>query len=410
VFYGWFIAAAAFFTLLITVGVPFYGMPFFYDYFIREFGWTRAETSSGIALATILIQPVAGLMLHRYSTRKLILFGAFMLLVALVGFGLGNGSLLLYYLSWGAFMVGYIYSGPLPQQVLLTQWFRRNRGLAIGLSYLGIGLGGAISQKYVALPLIVAFGWRTALMLMGASMILLLPVLLLVVRDRPADKGLYPDGADGPAPDSAVPSLTFRQLLGRRGFWLLAIGSCMSIGAIGSINQHMKLMFQDARISSSEVADTTFWILISSLLGRVVMGWLADRFNKKLIMLAAYLFVAAPVPLLLIIDRPGIPLAFALSFGFGLGADYMLIPLMGAHMFGPNSLARVMGIVLPTDSIGQACCPLLLGLLRDRFGNYHYGIAVTIALAFGGALAISLLPGDLHRGTRTSSVGPPAAI
>jgi MFS family permease len=144
VFYGWYIAAAAFVTLLITVGVPFYGMPFFYDYFIREFGWTRAQTTSGIALATILVQPAAGLLLHRYSTRKLILFGAGMLLVSLAAFGLGNGSLLLYYLAWCAFMIGYIYAGPLPHQVLLTHWFRRNRGLAIGLSYLGLGLGGAL--------------------------------------------------------------------------------------------------------------------------------------------------------------------------------------------------------------------------------------------------------------------------
>jgi len=393
-FYGWRIAAAAFFTLLITVGVPFYGMPFFYDYFIHDFGWTRAQTSSGIALATILIQPVAGLLLHRFSTRKLILFGGGMLLVSLVSFGLGNGSLLLYYFSWCSFMVGYIYSGPLPHQVLLTQWFRKNRGLAIGLSYLGLGLGGAISQKYVALPLIHAFGWRTALMLMGSSMLLLVPVLIFVVRDRPSDMGLYPDGAAGPAPDSVAPSLTFAELLRRRGFWLLAAGSCMSIGAIGSINQHMKLMFQDARLSSSQVADTTFWILIASLIGRVAMGWLADRFSKKLVMLAAYLFVAAPLPLLLIVNRPGMPMLFALLFGFGLGADYMLIPLMGAHLFGPNSLARVMGVVLPTDSIGQACFPFLLGVLRDHFGNYDTGIGVAIALAFGGAFAVALLPAE----------------
>jgi MFS family permease len=410
VFYGWYIAVAAFLTLLITVGVPFYGMPFFYDYFIREFGWTRAQTSAGIALATILIQPAAGLLLHRFSTRKLILFGSGMLLVALAAFGLGNGSLLLYYLSWCAFMIGYIYSGPLPHQVLLTQWFSRNRGLALGLSYLGLGLGGAISQKYVALPLIRAFGWRAALVLMGGSMLLLVPVLLFVVRDRPADKGLYADGADGPPPENSAPSQTFGQLLRCRAFWLLAAGSCMSVGAIGSINQHMKLMFQDAGLSESTVADTTFWILISSLAGRVAMGWLADRFNKKLVMFAAYLFVAAPVPLLFIIDWPGMPLLFALLFGFGLGADFMLIPLMGAQLFGPNSLARVMGIVLPTNSIGQTCFPFLLGVLRDRFGNYSYGLAVVVALGFGGALAVALLPGRPGIGGRNTELAATANL
>ena len=99
-FYGWYIAASAFLTLLVTVGVPFYGMPFFYDHFIAEFGWTRAQTTSGIALATILIQPLGGLLVHRFSPRKLILFGAAMLLLALALFGMQTGSLLLYYAAW----------------------------------------------------------------------------------------------------------------------------------------------------------------------------------------------------------------------------------------------------------------------------------------------------------------------
>jgi MFS family permease len=401
VFYGWYIAAVAFVTLLITVGVPFYGMPFFYDYFIHDFGWTRAQTTSGIALATILIQPVAGLLLHRYSTRRLILFGSGMLLVALSGFGLGTSSLLLYYMTWCAFMVGYIYSGPLPHQVLLTHWFRKNRGLAIGLSYLGLGLGGALSQKYVALPLIQAFGWRTALLLMGGSMVLLTPLLLLVVRDKPSDKGLYPDGADAPPPEAKACPDEFGELLRHRSFWLLAAGSCMSIGAIGSINQHMKLIFQDARLSAAVVADTTFWILISSLAGRVVIGWLADRFSKKLVMFGAYMLLAVPLPLLFIIDRPGMPFLFALSFGLGLGACYMLIPLMAAQLFGPNSLARVMGIILPMDSIGQTGFPFLLGILRDRFRDYRYGLVVVIALAFAGALAVALLPAERGVEART---------
>src|SRR5271155_5685340 len=114
VFYGWFVSFAAFVTLLITVGVPFYGMPFFYDYFIKEFGWSRAQTTSGIALATILVQPLGGLMVHRYSARKLIIFGAFLLLLAMCGFAVGTGSLLLYYAAWCVFMGGYVFAGPIP--------------------------------------------------------------------------------------------------------------------------------------------------------------------------------------------------------------------------------------------------------------------------------------------------------
>lgn len=392
IYYGWFIAASCFFILAMTVGIPLYAMPFFYDYYIEEFGWSRAETTAGIAISTLLILPLGGLLIHRFSPRKLIIFGAVAFAVALNGFGLMNGSLALYYLSWCIVMVGYVYSGPIPNQVILSQWFRRNRGKAMALAYLGLGVGGAISQKFVALPLIQAFGWRVALQIMGALTLLVIPVLLWVVRDRPADKGLRPDGAAETSADFAAKPHEFPYLLRQRAFWLLAFGSFCSIGAIGSINQHMKLLFQDVGLSASIVADTTFVILVSSLAGRIVMGWLADRITKKYVMVAAYVFVGAPIPLLYIIDQPWMPFLFAVAFGLGLGADFMLIPLMAAELFGPNSLARVMGIILPVDSVGQTVFPFLLGFMYDQAGNYNAGLALVFSLAMIGAIAVAMLP------------------
>jgi MFS family permease len=393
VFYGWWIAASAFLTLMLTVGIPFYGMPFFYDYFIREFGWSRAATTSGIAIATLLIQPAGGLLIHRFRPSRLIIFGSAMLCLSLALFGMGTGSLAVYYVAWCAFMAGYVSSGPIPHQVILSQWFRKRRGFVMGLAYLGLGLGGALSQKFVALPLINGFGWRTALMIIGALCLLVIPIARFAVQDRPSDKGLWPDGSAAAPQEFHNAPHSFGMLIRQRSFWLLAFGSFCSIGAIGSINQHMKLLFQDAGLTAATVADTTFYILVSSLIGRVAMGWLADVVAKKYVMIAAYLLVALPIPLLYVIDRPGAPLLFAIVFGFGLGADYMLIPLMAAHLFGPNSLARAMGVILPADSIGQTCFPFLLGLLYDSQGDYQTGLAVIAALALAGAIAIAMLPG-----------------
>jgi MFS family permease len=140
------------------------------------------------------------------------------------------------------------------------------------------------------------------------------------------------------------------------------------------------------------VADTTFWILTSSLAGRVIMGWLADRISKKTVMVASCLFVGCSIPLLFVVDRPGVPLLFAVVFGFGLGADYMMVPLMAAQLFGPNSLARAMGIILPLGSIGQTCCPFLLGVMRDHQRNYDLGLIAVIAMALSGAVSIMVLP------------------
>lgn len=392
VFRGWYIVGAAFLTLLLTVGIPFYGLPFFYDYFIRDFGWSRAETTSGIALATILIQPLAGFVVDRFSPRLLIGVGAGFLLLSLAGFSLGNGRLIYYYVSWCLFMAGYICSGPLPHQVLIARWFRRRRGLAMGVMYLGLGVGGAISQKYVALQLIQKFGWRHALLFMGMLMLLVIPLLFWPIRDTPQELGLWPDGNLHRTSQSVRAAIPLRELWRYPAFWLLAAGSATSIGAIGSINQHMKLLFLDAGLSNGTVANTTFLILSSSLAGRLVMGWLADFFPKKFVMLASYLFVGLPLPLLLVISHSGAPELFAMVFGFGLGADYMLIPLMAAQLFGANSLGRVMGIILPIDSIGQTGFPFLLGLLRDYAGSYTWGIVMVAGLALAGATAVACLP------------------
>lgn len=392
-FYGWFIAAASFFILAMTVGVPLYGLPFFYDYFIEDFGWGRAETTAGWGLATIIILPIGGVLIHRFSPRKLIMFGAVMFAVALNCFGVMGGALVVYYAIWCVVMTGYVFSGPIPNQVILSQWFSKNRGMAMGLAYLGLGVGGALSQKFVALPLINAYGWQTALKVIGLMVLVVIPICLFVLRDRPSDKGLHPDGASEPPPEYQAEPRPFAALFKHKAFWLLAIGSFCSIGAIGSVDQHTKLLVRDAGLSEALAADMTFVKLLASLAGRLAMGWLADRLTKKYVMVAAYLFVAAPIPLLYIIDQDGMPFLFAAIFGFGLGADYMLIPLMAAELFGANSLARVMGIILPFDSIGQTTFPVLLGYLHDTVGNYDIGLMIVFSLALLGAAAIGSLPG-----------------
>ena len=179
----------------------------------------------------------------------------------------------------------------------------------------------------------------------------------------------------------------------RRGFfWLLMLGAAFTIGANGFVDQHTKLLFRDAGLMAAIVADTTFVKLVSSLGGRLLIGWLADRLSKKYVMVATYVLIAIPIPLLYIVDRPTVPFWFAALFGFALGAVFMLIPLMAAELFGANSLARVMGIILPVYTIAQTGFPVLLGYLHDRMGSYDVGLALVFSLAIAGAGAIAMLP------------------
>jgi nitrate/nitrite transporter NarK len=398
-FYGWWITAAAFITFGIAVGIPYYGGPFFYDYYEKTFGWSRKELTLGFPLAATLTLWVGPLLVHRFSPRKMLVIGTGFTALAFLGFGSMRGWLPFYYLCWFVYTVGYIFSGPIPHQVIVSQWFRRHRGKAMAIVYLGVGVFGGISAKFIAKPLTEAFGFQTALMIIGCLMLLVWPVALFMMKDRPADVGQFPDGDPRPAENLSEPPKPFGYLLRQPAFWLLTLGSFASIGSIGSINQHMKLVFKDQGFVNQAALDelfsnATLCILFSSIAGRMFMGYLADKFNKKIVMSATYFLVASTIPLLFLVrpESPSMVYVFSLLFGFGMGADYMLIPLMAAEQFGVNTLARAMAIILPTDTIGQTWAPFLVSVLRDHFGDYEIALNVVFVLSFLGFVAIALLP------------------
>ena len=413
-FYGWWMTLFAFFTFGIAVGIPYYGGPFFYDYYKKEFGWSTADVTLGFPLAATLTLWVGPVLVHRFSPRKMILVGTSFTALAFIGFASMKGSLPLYYSFWFLYVVGYVFSGPIAHQVIVSQWFGRHRGKAMALVYLGIGVFGGISAILIANPLTQRFGFRGALLAIGAIMLLAWPIALFLMKDRPAEIGQFPDGNSTPAADSTVLPRPFTDLLRSPAFWLLCVGSFCSIGAIGSINQHMKLVFQEQGFRDQEqlnelFSKATLCVLFSSIAGRLIMGYLADRFSKKVVMSLTYVLVAISIPLLFLAtpESSQMTYLFALVFGFSMGADYMMIPLMAAEQFGVNTLARSMAILLPVDTIGQAWFPYLISKLHAFFGNYTMPLSTVLGLAFAGAFAIILLPRggeEAHSGTRRSPI------
>ena len=399
-FYGWWITALAFLTFGLAVGIPYYGGPFFYDYYEKAFGWSRPDITFGFPLAATFTLWVGPLVVPKFSPRWLIVVGTGLTALAFLGFSQMQGSLTVYYGLWLLYMVGYICSGPIAHQVIVSQWFKRQRGLAMAIVYLGVGVFGGISAKFIAKPLTEAFGdFRTALIGFAACFLLAWPIAIFFLKDKPADLGQNPDGDASPPPDINIEPKPFSYLLRQPSFWLLLVGSVCSIGSIGSINQHMKFVFKeqgytDQRVLDAMFADATLYILFASIGGRLFMGWLADRYNKKLVMLATYALVAGTIPLLLLVtpSNETMVYVFSILFGFGMGADYMLIPLMAAETFGVNSLARAMSVILPADTLGQTWFPFFVSKLRVMFGSYGPALNIVFAAAALGALAILLLP------------------
>ena len=223
-FYGWVIAVASFLTFGLAVGLPYYNMPFFFDYFAKAFHWTLQDIVLGFPLAALPTVFLAPLIIHRISPRKLILSGTLLTCIALISFGRMSGSIWVYWGIWVLYAFGYTISGPIPHQIIISQWFRKNRGKAMGVLYVGVGLVG-FTGSFLVKPLTERLGFHTALMILGGMVLLSWPLVLFVLRDHPSSKGLNADGDVTPAPEVSAKALSFRHLMTRPSFWLLVIGS-----------------------------------------------------------------------------------------------------------------------------------------------------------------------------------------
>jgi sugar phosphate permease len=162
-------AATAFVVLFCIVGLALWGLPFYYDFMVQQFGWTRAQVTSGNALSKLVVAPafglIAGWMIDRVGPRRVMITGIVVSGVALIGLG-AISSLGMFYVFYFLNALGYVLGGPLPNQVLLSRWFEKSRGKAMGFAYVGIGLGGAV-VPLISHVLVQHFGWQTALRVMG---------------------------------------------------------------------------------------------------------------------------------------------------------------------------------------------------------------------------------------------------
>ena len=381
------VAATSFLALFSIVGLALYGLPFYYDFMVQEFGWSRTQVTSGNALSKLIIGPlfgfIAGWVVDRFGPRRLMLAGILMAGSALIGLSTMS-ALWMFYLFYLFNAVGYVCGGPLPNQVLLSRWFDKARGKAMGFAYLGIGIGGAV-VPLLSQWLAPQFGWRGALRWLGILIILIAFPLAYFVKESPEGQAEKKKEAGSLTPMSEV----FRS----PAFYLLALGSMCSIGAVGGANQHLKLFLSlDQHYAQSDAATIISLVLTFSIIGRLLMGWLADRWPKKLVMLLIYSLVVIAVPLLFFASVPGIIYVFAAIFGLGLGGEYLIIPLIGAELFGVKVLGRLMGVILTADGVAEATVPMLIGYLRDQTGSYYIGFMTLVGIALLGAAAVVFLP------------------
>jgi MFS family permease len=378
---------ASFFAMFCVVGIALWGLSYYYDFMVQQFGWTRGQVTSGNALGKLLIGPAfgfaAGWIVDRFGPRRLLIAGILMAGAAVAGLGFISTLPWLYFF-YSLNALAFVCGGPLPAQVLISRRFVAGRGKAMGLAYLGIGFGGA-AVPWISNFFVKEFGWQMALRLLGILIVVIALPFAFAVKEPPRLE----------TAQRRDTSLEVKRAFKTRPFALLVLGSMCSIAAVSGTQQNLKLFLSlDRHFTQRDAAQILSLVLAFSIVGRILMGWLADRFPKKHVMLLIYLVVALAIPLIFLGHSALTTNTAAALFGIGLGGDYMIIPLMTAEIFGVEILGRLMGVILTVGGVAEAVSPWIIGRLRDANGSYLSGCFVLVGLALLGALAALALPGQ----------------
>jgi MFS family permease len=357
----------------------------------------------GFVVAALLFGLLAGVLIDRLGSRQVIRIGIWCVGLPLILMG-SMTRLWQYYLLCIMEVIGYVLTGPIPNQVLISNWFRLKRGRAMGGAYLGLGVGGAISPLLIN-ALIQSVGWRHAFEIIGILiLVVLFPVSQWITRSSPRDLDLLPDGlppTPRPASSASEPASSVEnsavgvdvaRAVRSINFWLILAGCTLTIGAIGAVTQHLILFLKGQGYSLSAASRVSSGLLVSSLAGRVIVGYVADRFSRKNVMSLFYLVLALAIPLLFV-AQPAAVWGFALLFGFAMGADYMLIPLVTADCFGLSALGKLLSLIIMGYSLGQWFAPWLAGRIFDARHSYDLAwIIMAAAAAVGAALIYAVAP------------------
>jgi len=387
------VVLAAFLNLFFAVGLVFYGLPVFYASLVDSLRFSRSQVAQGLFLGFVIVAPAFGLMgaiIDRIGARRVLRVGVLLVALSFVLMG-GMTRLWQYYILCIVEVVGYVLAGPISNQVLVSNWFQAKRGRAMGYAYLGLGLGG-VAAPVLAAHLIGGLGWRRAFIIIGALIgLVLFPIAQWLTRSAPGELGLVPDGVvPSGAQGATIQASSFRLGVAVRtaNFWLILVGSTLTIGAIGTVIQQFVLFLRDADYSTVQASAFLSRLLFAGLAGRVAVGYLVDRYNKKNVMALFYLLLALAIPLLLLAQHPAALWAFALIFGFAMGADYLLIPLVTAECFGLEALGKVLSLIIMADSLGQFLGPVLAGKIFEATHSYDLAWSIITTAGILGAAAI----------------------
>jgi sugar phosphate permease len=394
VFYGWYLVAASVAANTIFSAAYFQGFGVLILPIERTFGWDRWVISAAMSLRQLesgIVSPAVGLLLDRYSARKLIFWSAIISGLGFVGLSFASGivTFFLFFvvISLGASGVSHGVTWP----VIISRWFRRNRGLAMGLAVTGPIFGSPI--VILNARIVEAYGWRVILLGYGILILIAVTLISMLVRDRPEPYGLSPDG-EVPGEDASSgrfagrttrrpdAGLTLRAVLRTKEFWLFTSYLSGTFAVNSAFQVHMIPYFQqDIGLTAAQAALVLSMVFVISGVGRIGGGYVLDKMDYRLVLAAVAAMMGLSLFYLQLVDVRTVfaILPFAVLFGVSFGC---LVPMRGAVgtlMFGTRAIGGVLGLLQGAPIGAGVIGPLVMGIIFDLNGNYSVAIWALIA-------------------------------
>jgi MFS family permease len=391
--------------------IPFNVLPLVMGPIHAEFGWEFAQIAAGVTLFGIiasLLAPVFGGLSDRLGVRKVALTSLFLFALVFAGFYFVPGSVGGWWLFWAVLGVIGIGSTPVTWSRAITLWFSKNRGFALGIMLLGTSLAAFVVPQ-IAQAAIANWGWRSAFPTVALLPLLIaLPIGLLWFREpRPEERPPGISDASG-----AVLGVTLRQAARDRRFWILIISILIIAFAYGGAHIHIAQMVALHGFSGQIAANVLGVVALGILTGRLLVGFLFDRFWAPGVAFPALLLPAIACWLLMG-SSTSLPLLLVGGFllGFAAGTESDVIAYLAARYFGMANYGSIYGALYMPFGIASAVSPIIYGLVRDRTGNYDPMLwAAMVMFAVGGAILLLLgrYP-DWETGERVPRGAQPAA-
>ncbi len=390
--YGWVIVILAIF-ILAAHALAFYTFGIFLRPLTMEFNWDRGALSGAWSMAMLVsggLAILAGRLSDKYGPRSLLTING---LLTGIGFLLMSqvSSLWQVYIIWGLIIGVGGSCCFVPITSTIPRWFAKRRGIAMGITVTGFGLGGMISPT-LAQWLISAYGWQQAYIILGLITFIIIIPLAQFMKHSPQRIGLKPYGESGAIEDkqslaSAAEGLSFKQAIKTGRFWLFGLILFCSFFAIMVVIVHIAPYAVDIGISAIVAASILSIIPATSVIGRFSTGFICDRVGARRALTACLVMLTLALIWLLFAKEIWMLYAFAVVFGVAYGGIVPLEMLIPAELFGLSSLGMIVGGVMFCCTIGGALGAPLAGSIFDVTGSYHLAFLICVII---GALAIIL--------------------